>query len=38
MIEQKNVEKYAFYQIDKKDYYQYLPTCKLEDVVYVSGM
>ena len=23
MIEQKNVEKYAFYQIDKKDYYQY---------------
>ena len=38
MIEQKNVEKYAFYQIDKKDYYQYLPTSKLEDVVYVSGM
>lgn len=38
MIEEKNVENYAFYQIDKKDYYQYLPTSRLEDVIYVSGM
>ncbi len=38
MIPEQKIEKYAFYTIDGKEYYQYLPTTKLEDVVYVKGM
>lgn len=37
-MEEKNVYKYAFYTIDEKDFYQYLPTSNLSDVIYVKGM
>ncbi len=38
MIPERRIEKYAFYTISGKEYYQYLPTSKLDDVIYVKGM
>lgn len=37
-MEEKQIYKYAFYNIDGKDFYQYLPTSNLKDVIYVKGM
>lgn len=38
MEENKNIYRYAFYNIAGKDFYQYLPSSNLADVIYVRGM
>lgn len=37
-MKEKEIYKYALYNIDNKEYYQYLPTSNIEDVIYVNGM
>lgn len=37
-MQEKQLEKYAFYKIDEKEHYQYLPTGKLQDVIFEAGM
>lgn len=37
-MQEKEIYKYALYNIDNKECYQYLPTSNIEDVIYVNGM
>lgn len=37
-MEEKKTYSYAFYNIDGKDFYQYLPTSNIADVIYIKGM